>query len=175
MKSVFLTLFFASVGLLADIGWIISDWHWIQVVVVCIVGLALKAVIIALVVVIHGGGIRTAVRTALTISQIGEFSFVVGTIAFGRGILSENGFQMLVSATLLSLLATPALIAIAEDAGIFVEDLLRRFGLKVAPFSRHDHNSSEFGGHVVIAGYGPAGERRPGPRDSADSRSSWWT
>lgn len=158
MKSIFLTLFFASVGLLADVGWVLADWHWIQVIVICAVGITLKAIIIAVVVILTGGRIRTAVRTGLTISQIGEFSFVIGTIAFGRGLLNENGFQMLVSATLLSLLATPGLIAIAEDAGIFVERILQKMGFRVAPFAKGDESSNNMSGHVVVAGFGPSGE-----------------
>ena len=158
MKSIFLTLFFASVGLLADVGWVLADWHWIQVILICAVGITLKAIIIAVVVILTGGRIRTAVRTGLTISQIGEFSFVIGTIAFGRGLLNENGFQMLVSATLLSLLATPGLIAIAEDAGIFVERILQKMGFRVAPFSKGDESSNNMSGHVVVAGFGPSGE-----------------
>ena len=158
MKAIFLTLFFASVGLLADVGWVFSDWNWIQVIVICSVGITLKAAIIAVVVILSGGRIRTAVRTGLTISQIGEFSFVIGTIAFGRGLLTESGFQMLISATLLSLLATPGLIAIAEDAGIFVERLLQRMGLKVAPFSKSEEEAVVMSGHVVVAGFGPSGE-----------------
>ncbi|MDG2031509.1 MAG: cation:proton antiporter [Phycisphaerales bacterium] len=158
MKSIFLTLFFASVGLLADVGWVLADWHWIQVILICAVGITLKAIIIAVVVILTGGRIRTAVRTGLTISQIGEFSFVIGTIAFGRGLLNENGFQMLVSATLLSLLATPGLIAIAEDAGIFVERILQKMGFRVAPFSKGNESSNNMSGHVVVAGFGPSGE-----------------
>lgn len=158
MKAVFLTLFFASVGLLADVGWVLTDWNWIQVVVICAGGMFLKAVIITAVVILGGGRIRTAVRTAFTISQIGEFSFVVGTIAFGRGLLSENGFQMLVSATLLSLLATPGLIAIAENAGGFVERLLHRMGMGVAPFAKGEEDPESLAGHVIVAGYGPSGE-----------------
>jgi CPA2 family monovalent cation:H+ antiporter-2 len=158
MKAIFLTLFFASVGLLADVGWVLADWHWIQVIVICAVGITLKAAIIAVVVILSGGRIRTAVRTGLTISQIGEFSFVIGTIAFGRGLLTESGFQMLISATLLSLLATPGLIAIAENAGIFIERILQKMGLQVAPFSKGDDDVMVVSGHVVIAGFGPSGE-----------------
>jgi CPA2 family monovalent cation:H+ antiporter-2 len=158
MKAIFLTLFCASVGLLADVGWVLADWHWIQVIVICAVGITLKAAIIAVVVILSGGRIRTAVRTGLTISQIGEFSFVIGTIAFGRGLLTESGFQMLISATLLSLLATPGLIAIAENAGIFIERILQKMGLQVAPFSKGDDDVMVVSGHVVIAGFGPSGE-----------------
>jgi CPA2 family monovalent cation:H+ antiporter-2 len=137
---------------------VLADWHWIQVILICAVGITLKAIIIAVVVILTGGRIRTAVRTGLTISQIGEFSFVIGTIAFGRGLLNENGFQMLVSATLLSLLATPGLIAIAEDAGIFVERILQKMGFRVAPFSKGNESSNNMSGHVVVAGFGPSGE-----------------
>ncbi|MCH2144089.1 MAG: cation:proton antiporter [Phycisphaerales bacterium] len=157
LKSVFLTLFFASVGLLADVEWILRDWHWIQVIVLCFVGISIKAMIIAAIIIFSGGRIRTAVRTAMVIAQIGEFSFVVGGVALSRGLLSENGFQMLVSATLLSLLATPFLIRISEDAGAFVERTLQRFGMQIAPFSRQE-KEARFNGHVVVAGFGPAGQ-----------------
>lgn len=158
LKAIFLTLFFASVGLLADINWFIADFNWVQVLAVCAVGIIVKTVIVAGIIIASGGRISSSIRTGLTVAQIGEFSFVVGSIAFAHGLLGESGFQVLVSATLLSLLATPGLIAIAERAGMFVEQTCNRFGIGRAQLPEADDGASELSGHVIVAGYGPAGE-----------------
>ena len=158
LKSVFLTLFFASVGLLADLQWVFTDFHWISVILLCILGIFLKTTIVAFIVVLSGRKISAGVRTGLSIAQIGEFSFVVGSVALGHDLLSDDGFQTLISATVLSLLVTPGLVAIAEPTGIAIEKALDKFGIRTkGPLLDLDGPIAR-SGHVVLAGYGPAGE-----------------
>lgn len=157
LKSVFLTLFFATVGLLADLGWVFSDYHWVSVIAFCLCGIFIKTVVVAVIVTLSGRKIRTGIRTGLSIAQIGEFSFVVGSMALAHQLLMESGFQMLVSATVLSLLLTPALVTIAKPTGIAVENILGKLGIKNRA-NELDENTEGITNHIVLAGYGPAGE-----------------
>jgi CPA2 family monovalent cation:H+ antiporter-2 len=158
LKAVFLTLFFASVGLLADLDWVFSDMNWASVILFCAIGITLKTLIVAGIVVLSGGRIRSGVRTGLTIAQIGEFSFVVASVALSRGLVHTDGFQMVVSATVLSLLATPGLVVIAKPAGIAVEGLFAKMGIGVAKPRGGMEEALGHSDHVVVAGYGPSGE-----------------
>ena len=156
LKSVFLALFFASIGMLADLQWVLADSHWVQVIAFCAIGMTLKVLITTTLAMATGAPTRVAVRTGLTIAQIGEFSFVVGTVALARGLFQDYGFQMLIAATILSLLATPAMIATSRSVADFVVRVLRQLGIRIGGANQKDE-SSPIQGHVVIAGFGPAG------------------
>ena len=158
LKAVFLTLFFASVGLLVDVEWLMSDGNWAQVLVFTLIGVLGKSIIVSTIVVLSGGRVRQGVRSGLCIAQVGEFSFVIGSIAFARGLLNYEGFQALVSATVLSLIFTPGLIAVAGPFGIRFEDLLRRIGVIRKRASNDPAEAEKIFDHVVIAGFGPSGE-----------------
>ena len=157
-KAVFLTLFFASVGLLADLGWVFSEFHWIKVIGFTFIGIVLKTIVITVIIVAMGGRIRQGVRVGLCLAQIGEFSFVILSIAQARDLLNYDGFQMGVSATVLSLMLTPLLIVYAKPIGIAVESGLRAIGFKLKDSMDPEEVPSRRSGHVVVAGYGPAGE-----------------
>ena len=63
-----------------------------------------------------------------------------------------------VSATVLSLMLTPLLIVYAKPIGIAVESGLRAIGFKLKDSMDPEEVPSRRSGHVVVAGYGPAGE-----------------
>ena len=158
LKAVFLTLFFASVGLLVDVEWLLSDGNWSEVLLFTVVGILGKSIIASSIVVLSGGRVRQGVRSGLCIAQIGEFSFVIGSIAFARGLLNYEGFQALVSATVLSLVVTPGLIAVAGRVGIRFEDMLKKAGVLRNRVKNDPEEVEKLFDHVVIAGFGPSGE-----------------
>ncbi|MEC8559809.1 MAG: cation:proton antiporter [Planctomycetota bacterium] len=157
-KAVFLTLFFASVGLLADLGWVFSDFNWVWVILFTATGILLKTFIIASILVLMGSRISRGVRVGLCLAQIGEFSFVILSIALARDLLQYDGFQMGVSATVLSLMLTPLLIVYSKPIGIAVESGLRSIGFRLKDSMDPEEVPRRRSGHVVIGGYGPAGE-----------------
>ena len=61
LKAVFLTLFFASIGMLADLPWLLEDWHLPLVLCVSIGIIALKAAIAAIVIRLTGGTLSIAI------------------------------------------------------------------------------------------------------------------
>ena len=157
-KAVFLTLFFASVGLLADLGWVFTDFNWVLVVLFTFSGIIFKTIIITLIIIVMGGRVSRGVRVGLCLSQIGEFSFVILSIAMARGLMNYDGFQLGVSATVLSLMLTPLLIVYSKPIGLGVEQVLRSLGFPIKDALDPEEVPQNRSGHVVVAGYGPAGE-----------------
>lgn len=163
-KIVMMTLFFAAVGLLADPLWLLE--HWLLVGAVCLAVIVAKAVLISSLARYFGHSWRYAVATGLVLAQIGEFSFVLATIA-GTGetpLLGDTAYRTFISATILSLFATPYLTALAPRAGAQAATLaagarLRKHDLHVGgeqtPVMSDDNES----GRVLIVGFGPAGQR----------------
>lgn len=116
LRTLFVTLFFASVGMLGEPAWVLQHWHAVGGTVVAII--LGKALIVALVVRMLGHSTAISLATGLCLAQVGEFSFVLAEI--GRGLLAggsdpgdEYLFRLIVSSTILTLFVTPFLIAIA--------------------------------------------------------------
>jgi CPA2 family monovalent cation:H+ antiporter-2 len=132
LSTVLVTLFFASIGMFGDPRWLLQNGLLVAGLVLAIV--AGKPLIIAVLARLFGQPWRYAVATGLCLAQIGEFSFVLATIAQtpvdGVALMSIETFRALVSATIISLLLTPYLVAMAPRAGAWTATFLARFGAR---------------------------------------------
>jgi len=147
LRAILVTLFFASVGMQADLNWLITGTNWLLVFGLVATVVVVKAVIVTGVLSLFGAARTTAVATGLCLSQIGEFSFVLASEARGSGLFSERVFQAVAAATLVTLLITPILVSNARR-------LARRItGPDSTPLSGPRADDSP---HVLLVGYGPA-------------------
>ncbi|MEC8321432.1 MAG: cation:proton antiporter, partial [Planctomycetota bacterium] len=158
LRAVFLTLFFASIGLLARIRDLLDIDIHVVVVGILVIGLAIKVLMTWLAVRLTGGHRVAGVGAAICLAQFGEFSFVVGSEARSSGVLSESLFQAAIGASLISLLATPILVARSRSISIAVNRLLVRLGLWKAIDPQGLDEVEGMSDHVVVIGFGPAGE-----------------
>ena len=158
LRAVFLTLFFASVGMLAEIGWLFHPQNLLLVLTFLLGGLVIKGAATAISVRLCGGTRRVAIESALCLAQFGEFSFVLGSVAFANGVLSETLFQAAISASFLSLLATPFLVANCRSIASKLDAVLVRSGIWKHDASPQSEANEPRSNHVIIAGFGPAGE-----------------
>ncbi|QDU86601.1 Glutathione-regulated potassium-efflux system protein KefC [Planctomycetes bacterium Pla163] len=154
LRVLFVTLFFASVGMLGDPIWIADHAGAVALVVVLV--LLGKAAIVAVVAMWLRVPLRHAVAAGVALAQVGEFGVVIAGIARGNGLVDDHLFRLLVSATLVTLFATPFLIRGALPIG----NRLARQRRGAATFDDTDdvvepgHGAAE----VFIVGFGPAGQ-----------------
>ncbi|MBL9158341.1 MAG: cation:proton antiporter [Verrucomicrobiales bacterium] len=156
LRILFVTLFFASVGMLGDPVWIAGNFPAVIGLTVLII--AGKGLVVALVARAFRLPARYALATGLALAQVGEFGVVIAGIAKSGGVLEDEPFRLLVSATLLALFATPLLVRIARPAGRKLEDWLMR-SRKAATDREAVTNPSADSRLVFIIGFGPAGQR----------------
>jgi CPA2 family monovalent cation:H+ antiporter-2 len=191
LATVMITLFFASIGMFSDPVWLLQHWRIVASIALAIV--VGKPLIIALLARMFGRPWRYAVATALCLAQVGEFSFVLATIAHndvaGAALISPDMFHAMVSATILTLLATPYLVAVALRAGAGFErqglTRLARLWLTASATEAATANHGEVAMRpeeadpgeradsdlVLIVGFGPAGQRAAeGLMDSRQDR-----
>ncbi len=152
LKAVFLTLFFASIGMLADLPWLLEGWHLPLVLCVSIGIIALKAAIAAIVIRFTGGTLSIAIAVGACLAQMGEFSFVLGAVARGNGLLDTFTFQVLTSSSLITLMLVPLLAGRARWIVKFIERM--QFGEGAT--SRGDVGVG-LSDHIIVIGAGPAG------------------
>jgi CPA2 family monovalent cation:H+ antiporter-2 len=110
LRDAFAVLFFVSVGMLLDPAYLVANPLPIAAVVgLIVVGKALtKLVVVA----VAGYPPRVALTVAAGLAQIGEFSFIVATIARSLDLLPDEGYQLIVAGALISIGINPLLFAI---------------------------------------------------------------
>jgi CPA2 family monovalent cation:H+ antiporter-2 len=155
LRTLFVTLFFTSVGMLADPWWFLAHWTavltWLAVVFVG------KVLIIFAIGVILKMSPVYALAAGVTLAQIGEFSFVLATEARNGGLIDEDIFSLAVSVTILSMFLAPYMVTYARPLargliGFLAPSVRSRDAAAGGP-------SSERHGGVFIVGFGPSGRK----------------
>ena len=153
LSAVFVATFFASIGAIVNL----PGGAQIGYVMLAAAGvLVLKTVIAAGVVWAFQRSIRVALPTGLALSQVGEFTFVLAQNGNRRGLISSADLEFLVAVSLVTLVATPYVIAAAPRLSALLMRRIptaRRRGLEAGKSVEHRWE------RVVVIGYGPAGQR----------------
>lgn len=83
-KETLMGLFFISVGMSIDLHTLVEDWQIVLAVAAAV--LVIKTVLLALLCRAFSFDWQTSVRTGFTLSQVGEFSFVLFTVSSAAGL-----------------------------------------------------------------------------------------
>jgi len=165
LRTLFVTLFFVSIGMLAELAWIAGNLFSVVLVVVAVV--LGKALIIWAIIRIFHNSHRTTMATGLCLAQVGEFSFVLAEIAYGGRLIGDHAFKLFVAATVVAMFLTPFLVGVAPIAGRAWERLLTRIGLAREPEPAARAPQAALTDHVIVVGYGPAGREAAGRLQAA--------
>ncbi|HEX4883447.1 MAG TPA: cation:proton antiporter [Casimicrobiaceae bacterium] len=145
-RDVFAALFFVSVGMLFDPLFPVR--HPLLVLAGLAIVLVAKPIAAWVIVRLLRDTPRTAATVSVGLAQIGEFSFLLGTLGVTLGVLPQAALDTLVATAILSIAANPLLFrALARwEAGLAG----RSSGGEPAVGA-----SDELEGHVVLCGEGP--------------------
>lgn len=105
MRDAFAVLFFVSVGMLFDPRSVINIPHIIGLVLLVVV--VIKPLAATLTVRLLGEPWARAVPIGAAFSQVGEFSFILGSVALSLGLINDAGWNALVAASIISIAANP--------------------------------------------------------------------
>ena len=115
LRDAFAVLFFVSVGMLFDPGFLLREPMLVlAALAVVLVGKPLVAlgVVAAL-----GYPARTGLVAALGLAQVGEFSFILGGLALDHGLLPAAGFNVVVACAIVSIATQPVPVRLARAPG----------------------------------------------------------
>ncbi len=150
LRIVLLTLFFGSVGMIADPIWMFENI--LTVLTLAAIILVGKTAIIWSLFRLFGHSSGAALSTGLCLCQVGEFAFVLGGEALAGGLLSKPQYSAIVSASIVTLLVTPWLISFAPRAAEWLNRRRSSSRPDAAPVAP-DHPPCE----ILVIGFGPAG------------------
>lgn len=155
LRDVLASVFFVSIGMLLDLGNVLDNLLPILGLFAAII--AGKFIIIFLAATVMRLPPRVGILTAASLSQVGEFSFVLLVAAGGTGLLEEPFQSNLTVAIIFSMLATPFGLALGPRlAGGLgkLSPLTRLLQVRTTEEMRDDEPLRN---HVIIAGYGLTG------------------
>jgi len=156
LQTLFVTLFFSSIGMFSNPAWVAEHWAVLAgAVAVIVIG---KTVVTAGAVRLVGGQpgqAGQALATGVVLAQIGEFSLVLAVVARDGGVIAADHFDLAVAALIVTLFLTPYLAALAPRLAMAVT--WRRALASVT--AEHPAVAEEPRGHIVLVGFGPAGQR----------------
>ncbi len=149
-RDLFLALFFVTVGMQIDISFFVS--HILEVLTLAIIIMILKALIIFGIIYIFVGK-RVGIESALAICQVGEFSFVIFTLATQGKLLDIQTGQFLTLAVIISMVITPFILKNIK----FITD---KFMKSMNSHSEIlNENAKKLTNHVIVCGYGSFGKQ----------------
>ena len=151
------SLFFVSVGMLLNVGFVAEQWPLVLITVIAITLLKFSAV--ALPTWLAGYPLRVAVLAGMALPQVGEFSFVLASRGIGEfELLRPEDYQTFLAAAVLTMGLTPLAIAIGPK---LVERLPvtthRSTRLTRVLLGEHGETAGPISDHVIIAGFGVNG------------------
>ncbi|HET9553708.1 MAG TPA: cation:proton antiporter [Anaeromyxobacteraceae bacterium] len=124
VRDMFAAVFFVSVGMLIDPAVVLA--HWGAVLALTLVVLLGKLLGVSFGAFLTGQGTRTSVQAAMSLAQIGEFSFIIAGLGLSLGATRGFLLPVAVSVSAVTALTTPWLIRAAGPAAALVDRKLPR-------------------------------------------------
>ena len=150
-RDIFLSIFFVSIGMLLNFYFVLNNvWY--------VIALSSLLIIIKIVLATISGKLlklplRVAVYTGLSISSIGEFSFILAKEGINLGIINDNIYQMFLAVSIITIAAVPFLMKYQSK----IMDLIEK-RMKIKHNSTNiDVDKTKLTDHLIIVGYGVNG------------------
>jgi CPA2 family monovalent cation:H+ antiporter-2 len=148
LRDAFAVLFFVSVGMLFNPHVILDEPVALALTFAIILGGAGAAFILLR---LFGVKTSSALTIAISLAQIGEFSFILADLGIGLGILTEKARDLILGASILSIFLNPLLFALAAKREASPKAVPEPDLPKPAP------DPTSLTGHAVVVGYGRVG------------------
>ena len=130
VKDLFGAIFFVSVGMMVDVALIVQY----IVPILCIIA----AIMLGQTILSTGGfllsgqPLKTAMQCSFSLTQIGEFAFILATLGTSLGVTSDFLYPIVVAVSVFTTFTTPYMIRLAEPAyGLVARVLPQRFQAKI--------------------------------------------
>ncbi|HVK83491.1 MAG TPA: cation:proton antiporter [Kofleriaceae bacterium] len=119
VRDIFAAVFFVAVGMLIDPSQVVA--HWPAILAFTVIVVVGKVTSVAFGAFMTGKGITTAVAAGLSLSQIGEFSFIIVGLGLSLGVIGPQEYPVAVAVSAITTLLTPALIRRSHRVASFVD------------------------------------------------------
>ncbi|CDZ81193.1 Inner membrane protein YbaL [Candidatus Rubidus massiliensis] len=151
LKDIFAVIFFLSIGMLFK-PMAIIDYFPFFVGIISVIML-IKPLVAYLIILAFGYSLNTALTVAVSLAQIGEFSFILAAEAMNLSLIPNESFDVLVACAMISISLNPLLFQMLS----FFESTIQKF------FNKHFRpidliEEQNFPPKVLVIGYNSIGK-----------------
>ncbi|MGZ5244365.1 MAG: cation:proton antiporter domain-containing protein, partial [Bacteroidia bacterium] len=174
-RDIFTSLFFISIGMLLDLDVMLQKP--VQIIAITLGILLLKALFAGASALFLGYPLRTVILVGLSLSQVGEFSFVLSKVGLESNLLSESNYQLFLAVSIVTMAISPFLIPVSHKmAAAAVKwnlPVWLREGVFKAQVDKDEQNQvhdvlDSLDDHIIIIGYGVSGRNVAGAARNAN-------
>lgn len=144
-KDLLLSIFFFAVGTKIDVVYLVSNFH--KVFFIFIAVMLIKIAVIYLII-RRKTDTNTSVKTALALSQVGGFAFVVFDMASANSLMSSDMANLLLIITFLTMIVTPFILNNIYKLSSYFEKEFYESDV-ITPIDKKNH--------VIIVGFSTLG------------------
>lgn len=114
VKNLFGAIFFVSVGMMVDVNLILE---YIVPIISIIAAVMLGQTILSTCgFLLSGQSLKTSMKCSFSLTQIGEFAFILATLGTSLGVTSDFLYPIVVAVSVFTTFTTPYMIRLAEPA-----------------------------------------------------------
>jgi CPA2 family monovalent cation:H+ antiporter-2 len=153
LRDAFAVLFFVSVGMMFDPMSVVREpWPLLATLAIIMLGKSLAAYLI---VVVFRHPVATALTISASLSQIGEFSFILAELGVASQILPKEGRDLIMAGAILSIMLNPLMFAAATWLAPRLDP--RREEPAAPTAVTEAIRTTELTDHTIVIGYGRVG------------------
>ena len=119
VKDLFGAVFFVSVGMMVDPSMIAQ--YWLPILVITVTVIVGQSFFGTLGVLLSGRSLKTAVQSGLSLTQIGEFAFIIASLGVTLGVTSDFLYPVVVAVSVITTFLTPYMIRLSDPVLHFLE------------------------------------------------------
>src|SRR5688572_28292078 len=155
LREAFAVLFFVAVGMLFDPAVVLREPLALAATLfIVLIGKSVAAFVIVL---LFRHTVGVGMTIAASLSQIGEFSFILAGLGVTMGLLPEQGQDLVLAAAMISIILNPLAFALSSRLEPAIASRVGRTGRGEPMANAGRLALSALEGHSVLVGYGRVG------------------
>ena len=146
VKDLFGAIFFVSVGMMVDPAMIVE--YAIPIIVITLAVILGQAIFGTFGVILSGKPLKTAMQCGFSLTQIGEFAFIIASLGMSLNVIDKFLYPIVVAVSVITTFLTPYCIRLADPAYSWIERRLPERWL--AAIDRYSQSRTEIKPHKAV-------------------------
>jgi monovalent cation:H+ antiporter-2, CPA2 family len=122
LRDMFAAVFFVSVGMLVDPS--VLKEHWGAVLALSLVVILGQTLTVSVGTFLTGRPLKSAIQTALALTQVGEFSYIIAQVGVSHGAIGGFLYDVTVAVSVVTAFTTPLLLKASQPFSRWVDSRL---------------------------------------------------
>lgn len=120
VKDLFGAIFFVSVGMLIDLNILME--YIVPILIISASIVAGQIFFATCGVLLSGQSLKTAIQSGFSLTQVGEFAFIVASLGTSLGLIDKFLYPVIVAVSVITIFITPFMMRLADPAYGFIVD-----------------------------------------------------